>query len=236
MPTTSATTRRRSTVAVRGDLWTMGIFFSAELQTWRRRERATSGAIEVPRRLADLRYHMVPARRTKQVIPLVSEHIGQAIAHASADLDEGDVAAVDARVAQRLDAALMPSRKLPLGQNTSCTASACNGALVSARMHSLLAYTVPACGATAGSSSAIRRERALCHGRFRNVGCLLNAFDRSTRGAWRQRRRLARLRRPASRCGHSLELALDRDPGSPHAARTRRIARPAADGRATRSP
>src|SRR5271166_6900264 len=116
MPTTSATTRRRSTVAVRGDLWTMGIFFSAELQTWRRRERATSGAIEVPRRLADLRYHMVPARRTKQVIPLVSEHIGQAIAHASADLDEGDVAAVDARVAQRLDAALMPSRKLPLGQ------------------------------------------------------------------------------------------------------------------------
>jgi len=127
-----------------------GYFFSAELQTWRRRERATSGAIEVPRRLADLRYHMVPARRTKQVIPLVSEHIGQAIAHASADLDEGDVAAVDARVAQRLDAALMPSRKLPLGQNTSCTASACNGALVSARMHSLLAYTVPACGATAG--------------------------------------------------------------------------------------
>ena len=126
-----------------------GYFFSAELQTWRRRERATSGAIEVPRRLADLRYHMVPARRTKQVIPLVSEHIGQAIAHASADLDEGDVAAVDARVAQRLDAALMPSRKLPLGQNTSCTASACNGALVSARMHSLLAYAVPACGATA---------------------------------------------------------------------------------------
>jgi len=93
-----------------------GYFFSAELQTWRRRERATSGAIEMPRRLADLRYHMVPARRTKQVIPLVSEHIGQAIAHASADLDEGDVAAVDARVAQRLDAALMPSRKLPLGQ------------------------------------------------------------------------------------------------------------------------
>ncbi len=36
------------------------VFFSAELQTWRRRERATSGAIEVPRRLADLRYHMVP--------------------------------------------------------------------------------------------------------------------------------------------------------------------------------
>src|SRR5271166_2726024 len=146
MPTTSATTRRRSTVAVRGDLWTMGIFFSAELQTWRRRERATSGAIEVPRRLADLRYHMVPARRTKQVIPLVSEHIGQAIAHASADLDEGDVTTVDARVAQRLDAALMPIASCRSVRNTSCAGSACNGALVSVRMHSLLAYALPACG------------------------------------------------------------------------------------------